>query len=214
MVMSMTSSLLIWWNEIIWVPLFGIEFFVSLRWLWQQGLEILMQLVNSHLSHSLVLSGSNIYFSSLRFLLSSNQYEVPLSLLIHQNFLVQSVVWVIDLNLVAQSVKVKVNTVAVIIKLLRYWHDNALSRWNEERPFSSDMLYEYSHEAFNRSKNCSVNNDWSWETWFDKLFLPFKIVRIKVIGFEQLGHHDFVLLSLSIGVNLLTVFVLQIESNR
>ena len=50
---------------------------------------MLMQLINPHLSHSLIIPSSNINHSSLSLILSGNQNEIPLLKLMVSDFLIQ-----------------------------------------------------------------------------------------------------------------------------
>ena len=70
---------------------------------------MLMQLINPHLSHSLIISSSNINHSSLSLIFSGNQNEIPLLKLMVSDFLIQGQVGGVQFDGVALLVEVQVN---------------------------------------------------------------------------------------------------------
>lgn len=152
-----------------------------------------MKLVDTHLAHSLVLSGSNVDLACFGFLLTCDEDEVPLFSLMHCNLLLEGMAGQVDLDVVAKSVEIEVHLLAVVEELLREWYDDGLSWRDKEWPFTSGVLDQDGHETLNRSEDGSMDHDWSGETWLDGLLLPLPVIGLVLISLVHLGHHDLVL---------------------
>lgn len=135
-------------HEFICVPLISIELFMSFGLPWQQSLEVLMQLVDSHRANPLILPCSHVDLAGCGLLLASDENEVPLLQLVLANLLVQGVIRGAQLHLVPESVQVQVDAAAVIDEFDRDWHDCTLPWRDKERPFACSVLDQDSHEAF------------------------------------------------------------------
>lgn len=104
--------------EAFGVPGLFIKLIMGIRMFWHECIEILMKLVNSHLTHYFVFSGSNHDFTSAGFFLTCNQNEIPLFRCINGNLLFEIIIRKINLNLPAESMKIKINTLTIVIELL------------------------------------------------------------------------------------------------
>jgi len=129
------------------IPLVLVELLVSLRWLGHQSLEILMELVESHFTHTLVLPGPDVDLSSSCLLLASYEDEVPLLGLMGSHLLLQGVTGQINFDIVPKSVQVKINTLAVVKELLREWNYDGLSGRDEKGPLAGSVLDQHGHKA-------------------------------------------------------------------
>jgi hypothetical protein len=92
----------------------------------------------------------------------------------------------VNFNLPTVSVEIKIHTIAVTSKLFGNWANDCLPWGEEEWPLTSGVLNKNSHESLNRSKNSSVDHDWSFVTWLARLLEPSEIFSGEVVGFEKL----------------------------
>ena len=77
-----------------------------------------MQFVDSHGAHPLILSCSDINLAGSGLFFTSNEDEVVLQELVDSDFVVQSIVRIVHIDLISKSVQVQIHAVGIISEFL------------------------------------------------------------------------------------------------
>lgn len=76
----------------------------------------------------------------------------------------QLITRVININAVVVKNKSVINLVSKLFSFLSNWNELNLSWWKPEVPFTSSLFTQDGNESFQRSKDGSMDNNWSCET--------------------------------------------------
>ena len=151
-------------GEVLSLPDFVVENLVGLRGLGGKAVEVMSELIHSHLADSLSITTSHIHATVSSLLFTSHQDVVPLVELGIPDLLVELCVGSVHVYFEASSVEVEHHAVAVLEVLLGNGNDDCLPWRNEEGPLACQVLNEDCNESLDRSKNGSVDDNWTGET--------------------------------------------------